>query len=107
MLVLMMPLARACAVISSAAVAQRACCKQKADTCCDGPSQACCATQAPADTSVLPSQVVPQLLLPPRTVPVVHSDRLNNRNVLCAAIHLPAEHSPPGLVIVATTVLRI
>jgi hypothetical protein len=106
-LVLTMPLARACAVISSAAMAHRECCKQKADTCCDVPSQVCCATQAPANTYLFPSQVVPQLLLPARTVQVVHTDRIDSLIVQHAATHLPAEHSPPGLLIVATTFLRI
>jgi hypothetical protein len=107
MLVLMVPLARACAVISSATVARGECCKQKADTCCDGPSHACCAMQAPADTSLLPTQDVPLLLTTARTVPVVHTNRFDNPNARCAAILLPAKHLPPGLMIAATTVLRI
>jgi hypothetical protein len=109
MLVLMMPLARACTVISSAAAAQRECHKQTADTdtCCEGASQACCATQAPADTSLFASLDVPQSLLPRWTVPVVPTGPIDSLNVHCAAILWPAEHSPPGLRIVATAVLRI
>lgn len=107
MLILMMPLAHASAVILSAAVAQRDCCKQKADSCCEGPAKACCATQAPADTSLVPSQDVSPLLLPPLTVPVVHVDRIDSLHVHGAAIRLPAEHSPPGLMMLATTILRI
>jgi hypothetical protein len=107
MLVLTMPLAHAHAVISSSAAYQRDCCKQKPDACCEGSAKACCATQTPAAPSPLPSQNVSPLLLPPRTVPVVHPDRADILTLHCAAVRLPAEHSPPGLIIVATTLLRI
>lgn len=104
MLVLMMPLA---GIISNAAMSQRQCCRQKADMCCNEPSQACCAAETPADASLFPSQAVPQLLLPPRTVPVVYAERVNTLVTHRAGIRLPAEHSPPGLLLAAITVLRI
>ncbi len=106
-LLLMMPLAHARAFISSAALAQHDCCKQKADVCCEGSAKACCATQAPAAPSLVPSRDVSPLLLPPRTVAVEHTDRFDSRNVSCAAMRLPAEHSPPSLIIVGTIILRI
>jgi hypothetical protein len=107
LLVVTMPLARAHAVISSAAASQRDCCKQKPDACCEGSAKACCATQTPAAPSLIPSQNVSTLLLVPQTVPVVHPDRTDSLTLHCAAVRLPAEHSPPGLIIVATTILRI
>jgi len=107
MLVLMVPLARAGALTSSAAVAQRECCKQKADLCCQGSSKACCVTHVPADTGLFPAREVSQLLLPPLAVPLIHTDHIDSLNVQCAARKMPAEHSPPGLVLVATTILRI
>jgi len=107
MLVLMMPLARASAVISRATGAQHDCCKPKADPCCEGPSKVCCVTQAPADRSLLPSQDVSRLVLPPSTVAVVYIHRIDNLKVHCVGVRFPAEHSPPGLMMVATTILRI
>jgi hypothetical protein len=107
MLILTMPLAHARAVISSAAASQRDCCKQKVNPCCEGSAKACCATQAPAAPSLLPFQNVSPLLLPPRTVPVVHPDRADSLTLHRAAVRLPAEHSPPGLIIVLTAILRI
>ncbi len=107
MLVLTMPLAHARAVISSPAAYQRDCCKQKPDACCEGSAKACCATQAPAAPSLVTSQDVSPLLLPPRTVPVAHPDRTDSLTLHCAAVRFPAEHSPPGLIIAATTILRI
>jgi hypothetical protein len=107
MLILMMPLAHARAVISSAAGSQHDCCQQKADACCEGQAKACCAMQVPPAPSVIPSQNVSPCLLPPRTVPVVHTDHADSLNLHCAATRLPAEYSPPGLIIVGTTLLRI
>jgi hypothetical protein len=107
MFVVMMPLARACTVASGAATAQRDCCKHKADACCDGRSKVCCATQAPADNSLLPSQDVSRLVLPPLTIAVEYTDSGDSLHVRFASTRLPAEHSPPGLMIVATTILRI
>jgi hypothetical protein len=107
MLVLTMPLAQAHAVISSSAASQHDCCKQKADACCEGSAKACCAMQAPAAPSLVTSQDVSPLLLPPRTLPIVHTGLIDSLNIRRAAVRLPAEHSPPGLIIVATTILRI
>jgi hypothetical protein len=107
MLVLTMPLAHARAVLSSATASQRDCCKQKANPCCEGSAKACCAMQAPPAPSVIPSQNVSPLLLPPRTVAVVHTGLIDSLNIRRAATRLPAEYSPPGLIIVGTTLLRI
>jgi hypothetical protein len=107
MLVLTMPLTRACAVISRAAVAQSDCCKKKADSCCEGSAKFCCAAQSPTDLSLVPSQNVSSLLLPPLPVPVVYADRIDSLNAQCAAPRLPAEYSPPGLTMVEKTILRI
>jgi hypothetical protein len=106
-LVLTMPLAHAGAVLSSAAGSQRACCHRKADACCEGPANLCCATHAPADAPLVAFQAVSPLLLPPLPVAVVHADRIDRRNLLGPAIRLPAEYSPPGLMIVGTILLRI
>ena len=106
-LILMMPLAHARAVLSNPAVAQRDCCKQKPEACCRGSAKACCATPTPATPSLLPSQDVAPSLLPPRTVPVVHTNLIDNLTVPYAATRLPAQYSPPGLNLVGTTLLRI
>jgi hypothetical protein len=106
-LVLTMPLARARAVLSGAAGAQRSCCQRKVDACCESPANLCCATHAPAEAPLVVFQVVSPLLLPPLTVAVVHPDRIDRRNLPGAAIRLPAEYSPPGLMIVGTILLRI
>ena len=106
-LVLTMPLAHARAVLSSAAGSQRACCHRKADPCCEGPANLCCATHAPAEAPLVAFQAVSPLLLPPLPVAVVQADRIDRRNLPGPAIRLPAEYSPPGLMIVGTILLRI
>jgi hypothetical protein len=107
MLVVMMPQAPACAVVSSGATSQHECCKQKMDSCCGGYSQVCCGTQAPADTSLLLPQNASPVVLPTGAAVVVPIDRSDNLKASSAARLVRAEHSPPGLMIVATTILRI
>jgi hypothetical protein len=111
MLVVMVPQAPACAAVSSGATSQsqrqHECCKQKMDSCCGGYSQVCCGTQAPADTSLLLPQNASPVVLPTGAVVVVPIDRSDNLKASSAARLVRAEHSPPGLMIVATTILRI
>jgi hypothetical protein len=107
LLVSMMPLARACAVLSSAATAHHDCCPQKAASCCEAPSAACCATHAPADTSLFASPAGTHPVPPPPAVAVLHHRGIESLPTRCSALLWPAEHSPPGLVMVATTILRI
>jgi hypothetical protein len=107
LLISTMPLVCARADTSIAAVDQHNCCRQKTHACCEGAANACCATDAPASASLFPLQDISPLVLPPSTVPVVHSDRIDMPNALLAAVRLPEEYSPPGLMIVGTTILRI
>jgi hypothetical protein len=107
--VLMMPLAHACVMASHVAKAQHDCCQHKdvVVQCGEMPSDACCSMQAPVDATPYPVQSISQLVLPPTTVAVAYNDqsvRLESRG---SAMHLPEQHSPPGLVIAATIVLRI
>jgi hypothetical protein len=107
MLVLVMPLARASAVMSRGAKVQPDCCQHKADMCCEGSSELCCATQAPVDSSLYPAQNVSPMVLPAASVSVVYTNNIDSLNACCSALRSPAQHSPPGLIIAATIVLRI
>jgi hypothetical protein len=108
-LVLMLPLAHACAAASRGAKAQHDCCQQDdvAVQCGQMSSNLCCAMQAPADTTPYPVHSVSPLMLPAATVAVVYSDRVNSTKSISLARHLPARHPPPGLLIASTIVLRI
>ncbi len=106
LLLLMMPLALACAELPGSAVAQHACCKPT-DRCCEAPTKACCGTQTPAETGLPAFQSAVPLLLPPTAVAVAPARRVDGLTVHGGAFRGPAEHSPPGLLIVGTTNLRI
>jgi hypothetical protein len=108
MLFLMMPLPRACAGISANAKVQGQCCKpHRVASCCEGSTKLCSATQVPVDATLYPGQSSLPLLLPSITVAVVHPARIGCFNQSCVALLRPAQHSPPGLVIAATIVLRV
>jgi hypothetical protein len=108
MLFLMMPLPHACAAMLSSGNAQQKCCKQHiADPCCEGSTKLCSATQQPADAKLYPGQSGLPLLLPAVTVAVVHADRIDSLKLSRVILARPAQHSPPGLLIAATIVLRV
>ncbi len=109
MVLLTMPVARACAFALQRTSVQQDCCPHKdlADACCMRAFTLCHATQAPVDTTQLPGQDASQLVLPPAAlVVVVYQDRLNDFKPHFGSLRLPMQHAPPGLVITATTVLR-
>jgi hypothetical protein len=108
MLFVMMPLPRACAARLSSGNVQQKCCKPHiADTCCEGSKKLCSATQAPADATLYPGQSGLPLLLPAATVAVLHADRIDGLKLSRVMLARPEQHSPPGLIIAATIVLRV
>jgi hypothetical protein len=108
MLALLMPLPRACAAISSGLKVQQACCEQcHARPCCEGSAKLCGIAQLPADTVLSPTQNPSALVLPTVSIAVAWALRNNNMQTRSATLRRPAQHSPPGLVIAATIVLRI
>jgi hypothetical protein len=108
-LVLTMPLAHACAMTSRALTAKHDCCQHKAIVvqCGQAPSNDCCALQAPVDTASYPVQSASPLILPTATVRVDYDDRSDRLGPFSSGLTLPEQHSPPGLIIAATIVLRI
>jgi hypothetical protein len=108
MLMLMMPLPPACAVVALSGKIQRACCKPHiADRCCEGSAKVCGAAQTATDTMLYPAQSSLPLFVPAVTVAVVPTDGVGCSNVRCVRLDRPAQHSPPGLLIAATIVLRV
>ncbi len=108
MVLLTMPVSRACAFVSQRTSVQQGCCPQKdlADACCRRAFTLCHATQAPVDATQLPGQEALLLLPPPVALVVVYQDRLNDFKPRFGSLRFPMDHAPPGLVIAATTVLR-
>ena len=104
---LTMPVARACAFASQRTSVQQGCCphKELADTCCMRAFTLCHATQAPADATQLPVQDA-SLPVPPPAVLVVYQDHLRDFKPRFGSLRLPMQHAPPGLLITATAVLR-
>jgi hypothetical protein len=108
LLVLMMPLPRVCAAITSRSEAHQQCCRpQHADACCPSSAKPCGAPRAPAETALYLDQSSSPLVLPVVTVAIVDLDPKANLKSRCVTPHRPAQHPPPGLVIAATIVLRI
>jgi hypothetical protein len=108
MLALMMPLHRACAAISTGGTVQHACCQpHHADPCCKGSANLCGVAQVPANTVVYSAAGVSLAVLPVVSSAVVWPHRNKSMQSRSVTLPWPAQHSPPGLVIAATTVLRI
>ncbi len=108
MVLLTMPISRVCALAVQRTSVQQDCCPHKAvaDACCTKAFTLCHATQAPVDAVQLPGQDASLLLSPSAAVVVVYQDRLNDFKPRFAALRLPMDHVPPGLLITATAVLR-
>jgi hypothetical protein len=108
MLFLMMPVPRACAAVSGRGKVERACCKpHSVDACCDGSTKLCKAAQAAIDTTLYPGQSGLRLVLPAVPVQVVRHDRSDSLKLRSVRLPRPAQHSPPGLLIAATIILRV
>jgi hypothetical protein len=63
--------------------------------------------QAPADATTYPIQNASPIILPAATVAVIYNDHRESFGSFGSALHLPEQHSPPGLIIATTIVLRI
>jgi hypothetical protein len=106
MLLLMMPLPRACAAMAMSGGVQHACCQPHVG-CCEGAAKRCGAAQTPAHTMLLARQSGSAVVWPAVTLEVLPADGVGCAMVESVLLARPAEHSPPGLLIAATIVLRV
>lgn len=105
MFVMMLP-TLACAAIATTCMEQD-CCRQMNGKCGDMAKQGCCHVQVRTDPQQLPSRVVSDAVLPVTTVAILYSPTFKLPASSGHTWHLPEEHSPPGLLVASTIVLRI
>lgn len=105
MFVMMLPVL-ACAATPMTPMEQD-CCQQMHRKCGDMAKQGCCRVEVRSDLQQLPSRVVMDAVLPVATVAIVYSPMVEMPMSPGHAWKVPDEHSPPGLVIASTIVLRI
>lgn len=106
MLVLMTPVL-ACAATSNMTRMEHDCCRQMHGKCGDVAGQGCCRVELRTDLNQLPAHLAAAPVLSLTTIAIAHQPF----SELCASAgypyHVPDEHSPPGLLIASTAVLRI
>jgi hypothetical protein len=108
-LVLTLPLPRACAMVAHAAQGHHGCCAHQAMTNACGGSKAslCCAASFPVDSATFPVHNVVPVVLTTQTTAAYACDRLPRPESGGLAHTAPVQHEPPGLLIAKTVVLRI
>jgi hypothetical protein len=106
MFLMMLP-ALACAATSAMSPVERDCCRQMHGRCGDMVKQGCCQVQVQTDVNQLPSQmtVAPVLRIVIETIDYPRATVFSPAGGY--GWRLPDEHSPPGLLIASSTVLRI
>lgn len=106
MLVMTLP-ALACTAMPARNRTERDCCQQMDGRCAGAVKQACCKIEVRNDLNQLPmhSVNVPVLLL--ATLAMLYPVLVQLPASAGYLWHRPSEHSPPGLLIASTTVLRI
>lgn len=106
MLVMMMP-TLACATTPKMSQMYMDCCRQMHGKCGEMAKQGCCQIEVHSDPHQLPSHVVTNVVVPVAVVAVLYN-LLTAQPVLEGhRWQVPNEHSPPGLLVASTTVLRI
>ena len=106
MLVMLMPML-ACAATPKMTRMEQDCCEQMHGKCGDMAKQGCCQIEVRNDLNQLPAHVVTAPVLPLTTLAILYPLLVQLPAVAGYRWHVPDEHSPPGLLIAATTVLRI
>ena len=106
MLVMMLP-ALACATTPKMSRMEQDCCQQMHGKCGEMAKQGCCQVEVRNDLNQLPAHVVMAPVLPIMTVALLYPFLVELPASTGYLWHVPDEHSPPGLLIASTTVLRI
>lgn len=105
MFVMMLPVL-ACAATPMTSMEQD-CCQQMHGKCGDMAKQGCCQVEVRSDLQQLPSRVMTAVALPVATVAILYSPMVELPASSGHTWQVPEEYSPPGLLIVSTTVFRI
>ena len=105
MFLMMLPVL-ACAATPMTSTEQD-CCQQMHGKCRDMAKQGCCRVEVRSDLQQLPSRVMTNAVLPITTVAILYSPMVELPTSPGRTWHVPDEHSPPGLLIASTIVLRI
>ena len=106
-MVLMMLPVLACSATSQQSRMERDCCKQMHGKCGDMANQGCCLVEVHTDLTQLPSQMTVAPVLPVAFVAIVYPRMVRLSAADGYRWQVPDEHSPPGLLIARSTVLRI
>ena len=106
MLVMMMPVL-ACASTPKMTRMEQDCCQQMHGKCGEMAKQGCCQIEVRNDPSQLPAHVVAAPVLPLVTIAFLYPLLVELPASAGHPWQLPNQHSPPGLLIASTTVLRI
>jgi hypothetical protein len=106
MLLMMLPVL-ACAADPSMSRMERNCCEQMHGQCGDMTTQGCCRVEVHTDLSQMPSPMTIAPALPAALVAIVYPRMMDVRAARGYRWRVPDEHSPPGLLIASSTVLRI
>ena len=106
MLVMMMPVL-ACASAPRMTRMEQNCCEQMHGKCGEMAKQGCCQIEVRNDLSQLPSHVVAAPVFPLAAIAFLYPLLVELPASAGHPWQLPNQHSPPGLLIASTTVLRI
>lgn len=106
MLLMMLP-TLACATTVNMSRTEQDCCRQMHGQCGEMAKTGCCQVQVRDDAQPLPSHIVHAPILPVIVAAILHSFVMKPRVLVGYRWHLPDEHSPPGLLVASTTVLRV
>ena len=106
MLVMMMPVL-ACASAPKMTRMEQDCCQQMHGACGEMAKQGCCQIEVRNDLSQLPAHVVAAPVLPLVAIAFLYPLLFDLPASVGHPWRLPNQHSPPGLLIASTTVLRI
>jgi hypothetical protein len=97
----------ACAATPTMSRMEQDCCGQMHGNCGDMAKQGCCRVEVRSDLNQLPTRAVAAPVPPLITVAILYPPLVELRSSTAYLWHSPDEHSPPGLLIASTTVLRI
>ena len=106
MLVMMLPVL-ACAATPRMSRMERNCCPQMHARCGEMAKQGCCQVEVRNDLDQLPAHGVVAPVLPVTIIAMVYPLLVDISPAAGYRWLIPEEHSPPGLLIATTTVLRI
>jgi hypothetical protein len=106
-MVLMMLPVLACSATSNMSRTERDCCEQMQGKCGDMVRQGCCQVDVHTDLTQLPSQTTIAPVLPVALVAIIYPRVIELPLTRGYRWRVPDEHSPPGLLIASSTVLRI